>query len=145
MKTKFTARLWGARLLIALVIAWNLQAALVFLLTPQTFTAGFELSGVPGSAALRGIAILFVMWNIPYLVALWQPHRNRVSLWEALAMQSVGVIGESIILVTLPAGNTPLHTSLLRFIVFDSAGLVALGLAIILGVGNRRRERSATL
>lgn len=132
MKTRFGTRLWGARLLIGLVVAWNLQAALVFLLTPQAFTAGFELSGVPGSAAVRGIAILFVMWNIPYLVALWQPHRNRVSLWEALAMQSVGVIGESIIFFTLPAGNPLLHTTLLRFIAFDSAGLVALACALFL-------------
>jgi hypothetical protein len=132
MKTKFAVRLWGARLLIALVVAWNLQAALVFLLTPQTFTTGFELNGVPGSAALRGIAILFVMWNIPYLVALWHPQRNRVSLWEALAMQLVGVIGESIILFTLPEGHTALHASLLRFIGFDSAGLVALAFAVFL-------------
>lgn len=132
MKTKFAARLWGARFLIALVVAWNLQAALVFLLTPQTFTAGFELSGVPGSAALRGIAILFVMWNIPYLVALWHPHRQRISLWEALAMQAVGVIGESVILFTLPAGHATLHSSLLRFIIFDFSGLVALGIAAYL-------------
>jgi len=44
------------------------------------------------------------MWNVPYLVALWNPRRNRVSLWEALVMQVVGVIGESIILFSIPAG-----------------------------------------
>jgi len=125
-------RLWGARILIALVVVWNLQAALVFLLSPGAFSSGFELSGVPGSVALRGIAVLFVMWNIPYLVALWQPRRNRISLWEALAMQAVGVIGESMILFTLPQGHAILHSSLLRFIIFDSAGLVALGVAAIL-------------
>ena len=126
MVNKVDPRLWIARILIAVVVAWNLECALVFLLNPGLFVPGFELSGVPGEAAVRGMAILFVMWNIPYLVALWQPRRNRVSLWEALAMQMVGVIGESIIFLTIPSEHTILRTSLLRFIAFDAAGVVAL-------------------
>lgn len=129
---KLDFRLWAARLLIAVVVVWNLQCALVFLLTPGVFAPGFELTGVPGEAALRGIAVLFVMWNIPYLLALWHPHRHRISLWEALAMQAVGVIGESVILFTLPAGYATLQSSLLRFIIFDFSGLVALGIAAYL-------------
>ncbi|HEY5157546.1 MAG TPA: hypothetical protein VII93_06235 [Anaerolineales bacterium] len=129
---KLDFRLWAARLLIAVVVVWNLQCALVFLLTPGVFAPGFELTGVPGEAALRGIAVLFVMWNIPYLLALWHPHRHRISLWEALAMQAVGVIGESVILFTLPAGHATLQSSLLRFIIFDFSGLVALGIAAYL-------------
>ena len=129
MKNGSDLRLWAARLLIAVVVAWNLQAALIFLLTPERFAPGFELSGVPGAAAVRGIAVLFIMWNIPYLVALWQPRRNRLALWEALVMQAVGVIGESLILASLPAGHAVLHASILRFIAFDASGVVALGLA----------------
>ena len=129
MKKRSDLRLWAARLLIAVVVAWNLQAALIFLLTPERFAPGFELSGVPGAAAVRGIAVLFIMWNIPYLVALWQPRRNRLALWEALVMQAVGVIGESLILISLPAGHAVLHASILRFIAFDASGVVALGLA----------------
>ena len=129
MKNRSDLRLWAARLLIAVVVAWNLQAALIFLLTPERFAPGFELSGVPGAAAVRGIAVLFIMWNIPYLVALWQPRRNRLALWEALVMQAVGVIGESLILISLPAGHAVLHASILRFIAFDASGVVALGLA----------------
>jgi hypothetical protein len=119
-------RLWAARFLISVVIAWNLECALVFWLNPGGFAAGFELAGLPGAAAVRGFAVLFVMWNIPYLVALWQPQRHRLSLGEALAMQTVGVLGESFILFSLPAGHALLHTSLLRFITFDSAGVVCL-------------------
>jgi hypothetical protein len=119
-------RLWLARLLIAVVVAWNLECALVFLLNPGAYAPGFELSGIPGEAAIRGFAILFVMWNIPYLVALWQPGRNRASLWEALAMQGFGVIGESLILFSIPPGYPFLHTSILRFIIFDAAGVVLL-------------------
>ena len=130
---KIDIRLWAARLLIAVVVVWNLQCALVFLLTPGGFAPGFELSGIPGEAAIRGFAVLFVMWNIPYLVALWQPHRNRLSLWEALAMQMVGVIGESLILLSIPAGYPILHTSLVRFITFDAAGVLLLIGAVLLG------------
>jgi hypothetical protein len=39
-------RLWAARILIGVVIAWNLQCALVFFLHPETFSPGFELTGI---------------------------------------------------------------------------------------------------
>ena len=123
---KVGLRLWTARFLIAVVVIWNLECALVFLLNPAAFAPGFELTGIPGDAAVRGFAVLFVMWNVPYLVALWQPRRDRVSLWEALAMQVVGVIGESLILFSIPTGHSVLHTSLLRFITFDAAGVLLL-------------------
>jgi hypothetical protein len=123
---KTAYRLWAARLLIAVVVAWNLECALVFLLNPAEFAPGFELTGIPGSAAVRGFAVLFVMWNIPYLVALWHPLRQRVSLREALVMQAVGVIGESFILFSLPGGHPLLSASLLRFIIFDTAGVFCL-------------------
>ncbi|HTX93261.1 MAG TPA: hypothetical protein VMC09_18745 [Anaerolineales bacterium] len=126
------SRLWTARLLIATVVAWNLQCAIVFLLNPGVFAPGFEMSGVPGEAAIRGFAVLFVMWNIPYLVAVWQPRRQRVSLWQALAMQAVGVLGESLILFSIPAEHVILHASLVRFISFDAAGVILLIGAILL-------------
>ncbi len=130
MKNKVDIRLWAARILIAIVVAWNLECALVFLLKPEVYAPGFELTGIPGAAAIRGTAILFVMWNIPYLVALWHPRRNRVSLWEALAMQAVGLAGEGFIFATLAPGNTTLSNSLLRFISFDAAGVLALMVAV---------------
>jgi hypothetical protein len=125
-------RFWSARLLIAVVVAWNLECALVFFLTPGTFAPAFELTGLPGQAAIRGFAVLFVMWNIPYLVALWNPRRHRLSLWEALAMQTVGVIGESLILASIPPVHSTLHASLLRFIIFDAAGVMLLIGAVFL-------------
>ena len=130
--SRFDGRLWLARLLIAAVIAWNLQAAISFLSNPGAYASAFELSGVPGAAALRGMAVLFVMWNVPYLVACWQPRRHRFSLWEALAMQIVGVLGETFILFSLPSGHALLVDSLQRFIAFDASGLPALGVALLL-------------
>jgi len=122
-------RVWSARILIVLVIAWNLQAAFAFLFSPQAFAPGFELSGIPGQAAIRGIAVLFIMWNVPYSLAAWHPRRHFLSLKEALVMQALGLVGETSILFTLPAGHALLQSSILRFISFDAAGFVALALA----------------
>jgi hypothetical protein len=120
------SRLWLARGLIALVTAWNLQAALVFILWPERFAPGFELTGAPGAAAVRGTGILFVMWNVPYLVALWHPQKYRLALGMALVMQAIGLVGESLILFTLPDGHALLSTSILRFVTFDGSGLLLL-------------------
>jgi len=118
--------LWLARGLITIVTAWNLQAALVFILWPGRFAPGFELSSVPGAAAVRGTGILFVMWNVPYLVALWHPHKYRLALGIALVMQLIGLAGESLLLLTLPDGHALLGASILRFIIFDGSGLLFL-------------------
>lgn len=119
-----------ARLCIGLVLAWNVQSALAFLGAPSGYAAGFELSGAPGDAAVRGIGLLFLMWNVPYAVALWQPVRHRVSLYEALAMQTIGLLGESLILFSLPESHAVAAASLGRFIAFDAAGLVLLITAV---------------
>ena len=121
-----------ARLLIGLVTAWNLQAAAVFLLRPADFAAGFELSGAAGEAAVRGTAVLFVMWNVPYLAALWDPRRFRLALALAIVMQFVGLVGETWILSTLAAEHVILRGSIHRFIQFDGAGLILLLLAFFL-------------
>jgi hypothetical protein len=59
-------------------------------------------------------------------VAFWNPRKYRVSLIEAIAMQSIGLIGESFILSTLGTGHALLRTSIIRFIIFDGAGLIFL-------------------
>jgi hypothetical protein len=118
-----------ARLAIALIFLWNVQCALAFLISPERFTTIFDLSGAPGEAVLRGVGVLFLMWNVPYAVALWQPVRHRISLYEATAMQAIGLLGETLIWQSQPA-HSMLQTSLLRFIAFDGAGLALLSLAI---------------
>ena len=127
---KPTKYLLLARLAIALVFLWNIQCAFAFLLWPERFTAGFELSGTSGEAALRGVGVLFLMWNIPYAVALWHPMRHRISLYEATAMQTIGLFGETFIWMGQSPAHSLLQTSLLRFIAFDGAGLALLLLAI---------------
>jgi len=129
---KVNLRLWLARALIATVLGWNLECALAFLLNPGAYAPGFELTGIPGNTAIRGFAVLFVMWCIPYGVALWHPLYHRVSLWEALVMQTVGVVGESLILISLPVGYPTLQASLVRFITFDALGILLLLGAVLL-------------
>lgn len=126
MRMTAKSRLWIARVMLAVVSGWNLQAALVFILWPDRFGPGFELTGVPGAAAVRGTGILFWMWNVPYLVALWHPRKFLLLLGIAIVMQLIGLIGESVILFSLPEGYATLSESISRFILFDVSGLILL-------------------
>ncbi|KAF0110178.1 MAG: hypothetical protein FD147_1799, partial [Chloroflexi bacterium] len=90
-----------ARVLIGIVTFLNLQAAATFLFNPADYAPAFELNGAPGVAMVRGVGLLFIMWNIPYLVALINPIRHFVSFVEAVIMQAIGVLGESTILWSL--------------------------------------------
>jgi hypothetical protein len=128
LKTSFhnDKRLWLARILVGLVILWNLQAALMFIISPEIFAPGFQLAGVPGDATMRGFGILFLMWNVPYVVAFWHPRKYKVSLIEALVMQFLGLVGESFILLNLPVEFGILRGSIFRFVAFDAAGLLML-------------------
>jgi len=124
-----SSRIWTGRILIGLVLLINVQSALVFFFNPAKFTPAYELTGVPGQAAIRGMAVLFLMWNVPYVVALVNPIKYRVSLYEAITMQGIGVAGESIILWMLPTEYSILRGSILRFILFDGSGLIVLTVA----------------
>ena len=137
-------RLNLARILIGVVILFNLQAAAVFLLWPERYTTSFELEGAVGEAMLRGLGMLFVMWNVPYVVALWNPTRQRISLYEALAMQTIGLVGESIIYFSLPSTHTLLRASILRFIGFDALGLVLLAVAAWITRRSRNEDFDST-
>jgi len=126
MSRPATTRLWAGRLLIGTVLLWNVQCAIAFLLMPATYAPGFELSGAAGAAAVRGIGLLFLMWNVPYAVALWHPVRHRTSLYEAVAMQAIGLVGESLILWSLRGAHPVAATGVQRFIAFDATGLMLL-------------------
>lgn len=123
--------LWLAQGLILLVTAWNIQAGLAFLLQPERFAPGFMLTGVPGAAAVRGVGVLFLMWNVPYLVALWNPRKYFLALQLAVTMQAVGLLGESYIVSTLTGEYDTLAASIWRFIAFDGVGLLLLIAALL--------------
>ncbi len=133
-------QVWVSRLLIAIVLFWNLQAAFYFMLSPQNYVASFQLEGVPGKAAIMGIGILFLMWQVPYILALLHPVRFRVSLLEAVIMQSIGFVAETGLLFSIPMEYQQLRSSILRFIIFDGAGLLLLiGARVIISRQNMIR------
>jgi len=142
VKEKKGKTLRVAQLLIGVVTVWNLQAAFVFLLRPGEFAPGFELSGEAGAAMIQGLGLLFVMWNVPYLVALFNPLRNFTSLIEAFLMQVIGAAGETLLLIPLMGGHLLLAASVKRFILFDSAGVILLLMAVLLVKKLKRRANS---
>jgi len=132
-------KVWFARCLIGIVLFFNLQCAFAFVWQAQFYAPGFDLDGVSGEAMLRGMGILFIMWNVPYAIAVLHPLRYRVSLIEAVIMQAIGVSGESLLLLSMHKPSLNIQTSLGRFIAFDGAGLVLLLAALIL-VSHRRES-----
>ena len=123
------ASLWFTRAALLAVLIANMTAAIPYVLRPADYAAAYELTGVPGEVAVRGFGILFLMWAVPFIPAIWHPTRNRVAFVCVLAMQAIGLAGESLMLAGLPAGHAALRTTGLRFIAFDGAGLVVLLIA----------------
>ena len=134
---------WISRILIGLVLFFNVQCVLAFLIAPGLYAPGFELSGAVGEGMVRGMGILFVMWNVPYAVAVSNPVRRRISLYEAAAMQGIGLVGETLLLATFPPGHPVVTASIERFILFDGLGLLAL-LAAVRIVRSHERKRGST-
>jgi hypothetical protein len=123
-------RLWLSRGCIAIVFIANVQCAVSFIASPEAFAPSYELTGTVGVVMIQAIGVLFLMWNVPYAVALWHPARHRLSLWEAVCMQAIGVIGESIILASLPESHDVLRSSIARFVWFDGLGFALLLTAV---------------
>ena len=121
--------MWFARAAVLAVLIANMSAAIPYLLRPADYAAAYELTGVPGEVAVRGFGILFLMWAVPFIPAIWHPARNRVAFAIVLAMQAIGLVGESLMLIGLPPGHDVLRATGLRFIAFDGAGLVLLLIA----------------
>ena len=119
-------RIWLARLLIGVVLFVNLQCALLFLWHPQDYVAGFGVSGAAGEGLVRALGLLFVMWNVPYAFAFNHPIKHRTSLIEAMLMQAIGLLGETLILLTGDYSDPAITATATRFIVFDGSGLVLL-------------------
>ena len=111
----------AARIAVALVFALNVQCALQFVLWPEAFAGAYELSGVAGEAAVRGLGVAFLMWNATYPPVIASPRRFRALYVVVLVQQAIGLVGETAILLGLPGGHEVLAASILRFIAFDAA------------------------
>ena len=123
---------WLARLTLAVVFCFNVNCAISFVARPEAYAPGFEVSGVPGQALVRGMGFLFLMWNVTYPLAIWNPGRYRWLFLIIIVQQSIGLTGEMWMLLTLPPGHTALTRTGWRFVAFDGAGLVAMLITFML-------------
>ncbi|MBN1231652.1 MAG: hypothetical protein JXA19_07320 [Anaerolineales bacterium] len=121
-----------ARILILILLVINLQVAFAYFLHPADYTFSFELTGTPGIAVVQGYGVLFIMWNIPAILAILHPQRHRSALIAAILMQVVGLVGELFILVSIPEGYPIARATIHRFVFFDSTGVVLLLFAFFL-------------
>ena len=131
--------LWLARVALIVVFFFNVTCALAFVARPAAYAYGFEVSGVPGQALVRGIGILFLMWNVTYPLAILYPYRCRWLFVIIIVQQIIGLGGEAWMLLTLPPGHDALRATGYRFVVFDGGGLVAMAVAFGLMVWGQRR------
>jgi hypothetical protein len=129
MERRQRLSLWLARLVVGAVFFFNVTCALAFVAWPERYAPGFEVSGVPGRVLVRGIGILFLMWNATYPPVLVRPDRHRTLFAVILVQQAIGVAGETWMWAMLPVGHAALRATGLRFMAFDGAGLVGMGLA----------------
>jgi len=133
MRDKTGTFRWIARGLIGIVLGMNLACAIDFIARPNLYLGAYELSGEVGRVVIVGFGILFLMWQVPYFFALFHPQRHKVALIQAILMQAIGFIGESLLLRTIPLENAVLRGSILRFIYFDGGGLILLIFAHLIG------------
>ena len=106
------------------MFAINVWCAIVFLFDPQTYVGAYELQGTAGEAAVRGMGVVFLMWNATYPLYIFRPDRYRALGRIIIVQQAIGCAGEAFILATLGAGHELLAASILRFIAFDVGGLL---------------------
>lgn len=123
---------WACRVCFALVFIVNIQCALSYVVMPESFTGGFQLSGVPGVVAVQGIGVAFLMWNATYPAFIVSPQRFKTLGIVVVVQQIIGLVGESAILLNLPlVGYAQLAESILRFILFDALGLIIMATSLV--------------
>ncbi len=110
------------------------------MIDPAPYAFGFELGGVQGEIAVRGMGVAFLMWNVTYPAFVVSPRRFRVLGWVVLAQQIVGLVGESWILAGLAGWEGPLVSSIVRFIAFDAFGLLIMLVSFAFMMASERRE-----
>lgn len=133
-------RLQISRGFILIVLFLNVQCAFQFLFSPERYVYGFELADEPGRIVVQGMGVLFLMWNIPYLFAAFDPSKYFISLVESVIMQGIGLAGETALYFSLAGAHLPLRITAMRFIAFDTGGLLVLLFALFM-VKRYSRER----
>ena len=123
---------WIARIAVGAVFAMNVWCALDFIINPGAYAPAYELTGVAGQAAVQGLGVAFLMWNVTYPLVIARPSTHLTLYAVVLAQQVVGLVGETVISLSLPSGHVTLAAALERFIVCDGIGLLVMAIAFVL-------------
>ncbi|MDY7080355.1 MAG: hypothetical protein SXV54_26030 [Chloroflexota bacterium] len=126
------ATLWLTRMALVVIFCFNVSCALIFIARPADYAPGFEVNGVAGEVLVRGMGILFLMWNVTYPLAIWHPWHYRWLFLIIIIQQVIGLAGETWMLLTLPPGHAALTATGHRFVAFDGGGLVAMLVTFVL-------------
>ena len=128
---------WISRVLVAVVFFLNVQCAFQFIIWPGSYTAAYQVEGASAEVMVQTVGICFLMWNATYPPVIAQPTKHRALFGVVLAQQAIGLVGETALLLNLAPGLEVLASSIARFIAFDAAGLVLLGIAFALTLPRR--------
>jgi len=116
-----------AQFIVGVVFIINITCAMAFICQPDKYVGGFEVGGIQGRLVVQAMGILFLMWNATYPPVIMNPIKQKTLFGVILAQQAIGVIGESWLMITIPAGHPVLQATVMRFIYFDGAGLILMG------------------
>lgn len=91
----------------------------------------FQLSGIPGEVAVRGMGIAFLMWNATYPLFIYNPRRFFILGIVIVAQQLIGCVGEGFILHSLQDAPAPfIALAIQRFLAFDVVGLAIMAASV---------------
>lgn len=123
-------RVWAARITVAIVFFLNIMCAIQFIAWPESYAPAYGLPSTPEAAAIvAGLGVAFLMWNVTYPAVIVNPLRFRALHVVVLAQQAVGLVGESLIWLKLAGQHLAgglMSAGIMRFIVFDGAGLAVM-------------------
>ena len=123
---------WNARVAVGSVFVVNMGCAYSFISQPGQFSSGFEIGGAPGRTVIQAFGILFLMWNATYPPVILRPQTELTLFGVILIQQIIGLAGETWMWFALPPGHPALAGTGLRFIFFDGAGLILMGIAYLI-------------
>lgn len=100
-----------------------------FTASPGVHASAYELSGIAGETAIRGLGVALLMRSAAYPAVIVNPDRFRPLYAIILMRQLIGFIGASWVHASLPAGHVLLQADIGRFIALDGCGLTTTGVA----------------
>jgi hypothetical protein len=125
------SRLQLSRAAVGIVLFLNIQCAVQFLASPQITrrVLNFQEHG-RNSYSRYGNLIPYVECALCF--CLNPPVKYRISYFQAVIMQFIGLLGETFLWIVIPSENALIAANISRFIIFDGTGLVFMTFGYLL-------------